>query len=268
MEGWILKYRKIEEHWLHPLKEKRKFTKYEAWEDLLFKASYENKKMLYKGKLINIEVGECIISAVKLAERWKWDRETVKSFLDTLCNENMINMRKIYPQNVKSATMIFINKYKDYQLKNENQPTLNPAINPALKPALDSTLLNNINNKNKINNKGKVENFENNDEMPDTNESKDVLELNNYFYNLIKKQGIVPPKNYLFLWAKNANEILDQDYRVEDLKKALDWCFSGYEFAPNIITEYKGNIYPNYKKLVVAYTNYYIKNNNKNRSNF
>ena len=88
MEGWIRLHRKIQEHWLWS--KKRKFSPFEAWISLLFKANYKDTKILLNGKIIDVKKGSFITSELKLAEEWSWDRKTVKAFLSTLQNEGMI----------------------------------------------------------------------------------------------------------------------------------------------------------------------------------
>ena len=143
MKGYILMHRKSRKHWLHPSQENRKFSKWEAWEDILFMAAFEDKTELFNGDLLQISVGEFITSRLKLAQSWKWDRETVSKFLNRLIAEKMIAERKIYPKNPKSPTMILVNNYKDLQLKSEDKPTTLSTMEPAMEPAQ----LNNIKKK-------------------------------------------------------------------------------------------------------------------------
>lgn len=145
MQGWILKHRKILSHWIHPAQQGRKFTEYEAWDDLLFKASFEAKKEYYNGVLFDIAVGECIISANKLAERWKWTRRKVEKFLKLLESEQMVSRSKFDEKNFKSSTRLTITKYEDLQLKTLTKSTTDSTSNDTT----DGTLLNNINNINK-----------------------------------------------------------------------------------------------------------------------
>ena len=88
MEGWISLYRKIQEHWLWT--KKRKFSQFEAWISLLFKANHKGTKTMLGDKIIEIKKGSFITSEVKLADEWNWDRSTVRKFLKTLENEKMI----------------------------------------------------------------------------------------------------------------------------------------------------------------------------------
>ena len=88
MEGWISLYRKIQEHWLWT--KRRKFSQFEAWISLLFKANFKDTKIMIGDNVIEIKKGSFITSEVKLAEEWKWDRSTVRKFLKTLEEQKMI----------------------------------------------------------------------------------------------------------------------------------------------------------------------------------
>lgn len=89
MEGWIKIHRKIQDNWLW--KEKRKFSKFEAWMSLLLKANHKENKILSGNDIINIKAGSFITSEVKLADEWNWSRNTVRTFLTLLQKEKMLN---------------------------------------------------------------------------------------------------------------------------------------------------------------------------------
>ena len=146
MSGWILMHRKILEHWLHPAQQGRPFTDYEAWDDLLFKASFEAKKEYFNGSLIDISIGECIVSTNKLADRWKWTRRKTEKFLKILESEGMISRSKFDDKNLKSSTRLIVTNYEDLQLKSPTKSTTNNASNDTT----DSTQLNNVKNLNKL----------------------------------------------------------------------------------------------------------------------
>lgn len=112
MEGWIKLYRKLQESWIW--KEKRKFSKFEAWLDILLKANHKDTKAMINGKVIIVKSGSFITSEVKLAEDWKWDRKTVRKFLSILQNEKMIQKNA-----TTEYTRISIENWNLYQ--NEGQ---------------------------------------------------------------------------------------------------------------------------------------------------
>jgi len=50
MRGWIKLHRKIQEHWLY--QEKRKFSRFEAWIDLLMMMNHEDSKVILGNEII------------------------------------------------------------------------------------------------------------------------------------------------------------------------------------------------------------------------
>jgi hypothetical protein len=123
MEGYIKLHRKIlnNKYWLEP----RRKSKFEAWIYLLLRAGYKNKEFVFGDADINLKAGEFITSQLKLAEAWKWDRETVGRHLARLQSDGQITYKTS-----NKFTIISICNWDSYQ----NQDKLNPATNPATKP--------------------------------------------------------------------------------------------------------------------------------------
>jgi hypothetical protein len=144
--GYFLWHRQSECNFLHPLQECRKFTKYEAWMDTVALAYFKDQEKLVRGKKVVIERGSFITTASFLADRWKWDRETVERFLTLLESENMITRSKVNKSATKSATLLKVNKYNDFQ-PNFNDDT---AINPAYNATIRATHENKGNKRNKV----------------------------------------------------------------------------------------------------------------------
>lgn len=88
MQGWIKLHRKIQDHWLY--QERRKFSKYEAWIDLLMMASHKDTKFVHGSELIELEKGSFVTSELKLMERWDWGKSKLRSFLEILEKDGMI----------------------------------------------------------------------------------------------------------------------------------------------------------------------------------
>lgn len=108
MSGWIKIHRSITEHWLYT--EKRMFSKFEAWNDILLTVNYSEAKCLIKGKLYIIKRGESILSLDNWAKRWGWDKSKVRRFMDLLKNDGMICLKT---DNI--TTHLTVCKYEDYQ---------------------------------------------------------------------------------------------------------------------------------------------------------
>jgi len=109
--GYILLARKIKETRFY---NRKKLSKYEAWIDLLFKATYDRNGRYWtsQDKKIWLEYGEVVASTRFLQEAWHWkSNATVKHFLDKLENEE----RQIKRRTEQGETVISIVNYEKYQ---------------------------------------------------------------------------------------------------------------------------------------------------------
>jgi hypothetical protein len=108
MSGWIKLHRSITNHWLYT--EKRKFSKFEAWNDMLLNVNYSDCKTIIKGNLYQVKRGQSILSLDSWAKRWNWDKSSVRRFFNLLEKDEMIVVKS---DNV--TTHLTICKYEDYQ---------------------------------------------------------------------------------------------------------------------------------------------------------
>jgi len=108
MSGWIKIHRSITNHWLYS--EKRVYSKLEAWYDMLISVNYADSKTLIKGKLYEVKRGQSIMSLDSWAKRWNWDKSKVRRFLNTLQNDNMIELKSD-----TITTQLTICNYESYQ---------------------------------------------------------------------------------------------------------------------------------------------------------
>lgn len=108
-DGWISIHRKIRDHYL--FNEKRIFSRFEAWIDLLMSANHEDNKLLFNGELIEIKRGSFITSELILMKRWGWSKSKVRTFLILLTNDLMIN--KVSDSKKTTLTIV---KFNEYQL--------------------------------------------------------------------------------------------------------------------------------------------------------
>ena len=89
--GWIKLHRKIRDNPFWP--KSRRYTPLEAWLDVLMSANHAPAKNLHGiSTLVPVERGQFITSQVKLAERWRWNRKTVKKFLLFLKKNEMLDI--------------------------------------------------------------------------------------------------------------------------------------------------------------------------------
>lgn len=107
-KGYIKIHRQIQDCWIWNT---GKFDKRSAWIDLLMSANHREVKMLYDGKLQEIQRGQFITSIKSLAERWEWSKSTVFEFLNILAMDGMLNK-----ESDSKRTLITITNYDKYQI--------------------------------------------------------------------------------------------------------------------------------------------------------
>ena len=149
MQGWIKLHRQIREHGF--FKEQRRFSKFEAWIDILLRANHKETEILMDYKLVKVKPGQFITSEVKLSNDWNWNRKTVRKFLTMLESEEMI-----LKKGTARWTSITVAKWASYQSDGQlNGQGVGQGVGQAMDRGLD-TDKNVKNDKNeKKNNRGK-----------------------------------------------------------------------------------------------------------------
>jgi hypothetical protein len=126
-------------------KEKRIFSRFEAWVYLLMSANHSDTKILLGNQLIDVKKGSFITSEIKLMAEFQWSKSKLRAFLILLESQSMIE--KITDS---KKTTLSIVKYIDYQ---ELQTTKKPQKDrqrTAKEPRADTNNNdNNYNNENK-----------------------------------------------------------------------------------------------------------------------
>lgn len=79
-----------------------KFTRGQAWVDLLFIAAFKPKTLTIRGFVFNIQPGQLIWSQKRLAERWGWGNKRVAKFLEELKNNQQISVKQHHRISVTS----------------------------------------------------------------------------------------------------------------------------------------------------------------------
>ncbi|OJZ54814.1 DnaD domain-containing protein [Staphylococcus aureus] len=157
MTGWISIDRSIQNHWL--FKEKRTFSKFEAWIYLLMEANHSKAKVPIGNQIVTVERGQRLTSILTLSDLFNWLRFKVKTFLDLLESDGMLEVKT-----TSKYTLITIVNYDFYQSeqgRNQHQNDIKPTskqhqsnINPTSKQHQTNT----NNNDNKDNNEKNVNN--------------------------------------------------------------------------------------------------------------
>lgn len=109
--GYIKLYRQLQDCWIwRDEEDPERFTRAQAWIDLLLYANHREKKIRYDDGFKMIKRGQFLTSKRKLAERWMWNRRTVDKFLNLLAKDEMISL-----ECTAKHTLITIVNYDIYQ---------------------------------------------------------------------------------------------------------------------------------------------------------
>lgn len=98
------------------------FTKAQAWVDLIAMANYADKTKYYKGDFQKIKRGQIVTSQRTLAERWKWSKSKVATYIRALERAEMVST-----DNTNRWTVLTIVNYAFYQ---DSKTTKRPQIGP------------------------------------------------------------------------------------------------------------------------------------------
>lgn len=112
MDGWVKIHRKIRDNWIWDNTDYLK-----AWMDLIFRANYDDSRMLFDGEIKELKRGQFVTSIRKLSEAWGWSKDRTLKFLRLLEADNMIKK-----DSDTKRTLITIENYEFYQV---NQDTNN-----------------------------------------------------------------------------------------------------------------------------------------------
>ena len=202
MSGWISLDRAITKHWLW---RDEKFSKGQAWIDLLLAAAHTENKRRIKGTLITVARSEQIRSQVTLATAWSWDRKTVSRFLKTLEKDGMILTKSDH-----LTSYISICNYDDYQDNKKLSPQLKGQQKGQAAPSREDT-----------NNKGNKGNNDNN-----------INEPFNYFWLNMKLKKAAKPKaevSFNKVASKQDDKMAFSKMLVDDTKLRSDAGQFGFD---------------------------------------
>ncbi len=89
-----------------------KFTKSQAWIDLLLLANHKQNTLFVRGIVVKLEPGEVLAGEEYLAKRWKWSREKVRNYLSLLSSETR---QQIIWKKSNVCSVVVIAKWHLYQ---------------------------------------------------------------------------------------------------------------------------------------------------------
>jgi len=118
MIGYVALYRKIQDHPFY--KEKREFSKYEAWIDILMEVQHSDEAhdVIFGMKILKCYYGESLKSLKTWAKRWNWSPSKVKRYFELLKK-----MERISIKNETVTTRLKVLNYELYDPKRNASKT-------------------------------------------------------------------------------------------------------------------------------------------------
>ncbi|CAA4051308.1 dnaD domain protein [Staphylococcus aureus] len=217
MTGWISIDRSIQNHWL--FKEKRTFSKFEAWIYLLMEANHSKAKVPIGNQIVTVERGQRLTSILTLSDLFNWSRFKVKTFLDLLESDGMLEVKT-----TSKYTLITIVNYDFYQSeqgRNQHQNDIKPTskqhqsnINPTSKQHQTNT----NNNDNKDNNEKNV-----NNEKKKT-PAFDFFQDNGFGF--ITSYNLDDLNYYLDSFENDSDEIVTASLKIAKDRNKVTWGYA------------------------------------------
>ena len=105
-KGFIKLHRNIQDHWLWD----EPFSKAQAWIDLLLMVNHAPARFKHGSHFVELDRGQTVTSAYKLAARWRWGEKKARTFLGQLESEGMIRKEA-----TRHYTVLTIENYSKWQ---------------------------------------------------------------------------------------------------------------------------------------------------------
>ncbi|HDB1113415.1 TPA: DnaD domain-containing protein [Staphylococcus aureus] len=217
MTGWISIDRSIQNHWL--FKEKRTFSKFEAWIYLLMEANHSKAKVPIGNQIVTVERGQRLTSILTLSDLFNWSRFKVKTFLDLLESDGMLEVK--ITSKYTLITIVNYDFYQSEQGRNQHQNDIKPTskqhqsnINPTSKQHQTNT----NNNDNKDNNEKNV----NNEKKKTT--AFDFFQDNGFGF--ITSYNLDDLNYYLDSFENDSDEIVTASLKIAKDRNKVTWGYA------------------------------------------
>ncbi|CAC6967015.1 Phage protein [Staphylococcus aureus] len=217
MTGWISIDRSIQNHWL--FKEKRTFSKFEAWIYLLMEANHSEAKVPIGNQIVTVERGQRLTSILTLSDLFNWSRFKVKTFLDLLESDGMLEVKT-----TNKFSVITVVNWAIYQSMEENSDSKNDN-----KSTTNGQQINNksTTNQQQINTNKNVKNGDN--VKNDENEKKKAVAFDFFQDNGF---GFITPYNlddlnyYLDSFENDSDEIVTASLKIAKDRNKVTWGYA------------------------------------------
>lgn len=214
--GWIKLYRTSFDN---PYYFKEKFTKWQAWVDILLITNHEKREFDIRGNTVVVDRGQFAYGEQTLAKRWNWSRMKVRRFLSDLETR-----QQIVQQKNRVLSLYTVINYERHQSNDTTDKTTD-----------DTTESPQTRQQKNINKNDK--NYKNDKENTNTNVlagfgNPEVNEVCAYFLEKMKltREDVSKEKSRRY-W----NTLLKEDARgIEGVKKLIDLAAKDPWYKKNI----------------------------------
>ena len=94
------------------------YDKRSAWLWLIANATWKNRRVSNKGKMVELQRGQILAGRAFLAKQWGWTEKKVRNFLAVLVAENMVKMGQ---SGGHYANVLTVCNYDRYQAQTDNE---------------------------------------------------------------------------------------------------------------------------------------------------
>lgn len=111
-KGWVKIHRQIQENFL--FKERREFSKFEAWLTILLNCNHSKAEILISGQVFECGKGQSLNSIDTWAKLFNWKSGKVRTFFKLLIKQEMITT-----ENLTKTTRLTVCNYERYQVREQ-----------------------------------------------------------------------------------------------------------------------------------------------------
>ncbi|MBY6877946.1 DnaD domain-containing protein [Clostridium botulinum] len=211
-KGWISLYRAMEDGWLW---EDKPFARGQAWIDILLQANHKDKKTFSKGELVTVKRGSFLTSDQLLADRWGWSRKKVRTFLEVLVKEQMIELKRS-PKGT-SLTLVNWDLYQGLGTTEEQRKIQQRDNRRTTEGTTEEQQKNTNNNVNNDNNDNNVNKYINNKE--------EINPMEVYQNNIYPMPGVIEIEG-IKDWSNTlGDELVVQAIEIAAKKNVRNWKY-------------------------------------------
>lgn len=127
--GFIKLFRNIREH---PIWNSGRFSRGQAWVDLLLQANWRDRTVMWANKPITVKRGQVLTTQLQLAKAWGWNRKTVRAILADIERAILADIKITKGRDI-GKTLITIRNFDNLQGGAEKPSDIIKSVPPDIK---------------------------------------------------------------------------------------------------------------------------------------